>query len=196
VTPDDTRARIEAVWRADSRRVLSTLIRLLRDFDAAEEAMQPLMRLVTGIRTIRATYEVAPRRRIDVTVVAPSAQERAFLESHAALIRSLAALERLEVVADAPERPQTIRHAMDSLELRIPMAGLFDIAAEMTRLSKERLKIEAELGGLRGKLDNPQFVARAKPEVVAQSRERVAELEARRLKVEGTLADLRGGGSP
>jgi valyl-tRNA synthetase len=162
---------------------------------AAEEAMQPLMRLVTGIRTIRATYEVAPRRRIDVTVVAPSAQERAFLESHAALIRSLAALERLEVVADAPERPQTIRHAMDTLELRIPMAGLFDIAAEMTRLSKERLKIEAELEGLRGKLDNPQFVARAKPEVVAQNRGRVAELEARRLKVEGTLADLRGGGS-
>jgi valyl-tRNA synthetase len=163
---------------------------------AAEEAMQPLMRLVTGIRTIRATYEVAPRKRIDVTVVAPSARERSFLEGHTVLIRSLAALERLEVVADAPERPQTIRHAMDSLELRIPMAGLFDIAAEMTRLSKERLKIDAELEGLRGKLDNPQFVARAKPEVVAQSRERVAELEARRLKVQGTLSDLRGGGSP
>ena len=163
---------------------------------AAEEAMQPLMRLVTGIRTIRATYEVAPRRRIDVTVVAPSAKERSFLEGHAGVIRSLAALERLEVVADAPERPQTIRHAMDSLELRIPMAGLFDIAAEMTRLSKERLKIESELDGLRRKLENPQFVERAKPEVVAQSRERVAELEARRLKVEGTLADLRSGGTP
>ena len=76
------------------------------------------------------------------------------------------------------------------------MAGLFDIAAEMTRLSKERLKIESELDGLRRKLENPQFVERAKPEVVAQSRERVAELEARRLKVEGTLADLRSGGTP
>jgi len=132
--------------------------------------------------------------RLDVTVVAPSAKERAFFEEHAALIRSLAALERMEVVAEATEQPQTIRHAMDTLDLRIPMAGLFDIAAEMTRLSKERLKIEAELAGLQGKLDNPQFVARAKPEVVAQSRERVAELLARRTKVDGTLADLRGGG--
>jgi valyl-tRNA synthetase len=161
---------------------------------AAEEAMQPLMRVVTGIRTIRATYEVAPRRRIDVTVVTPAAKDRAFLESHAGVIRSLAALERMEVVAEAPDRPQTIRHAMDSLELQIPMAGLFDIAAEMTRLSKERLKIEAELDGLRRKLENPQFVERAKPEVVAQSRDRVAELEARRAKVEGTLGDLRSGG--
>ena len=156
---------------------------------AAEEALQPLMRLVTGIRTIRATYEVAPRKQIDVTVVAPSAKERAFLQSHATVIRSLAALETLEVVDQAPERAQTIRQPIDSLELRIPMAGLFDIAAEMTRLSKERLKIEAELEGLRRKLENPQFVERAKPEVVAQSRERVGELEARRLKVDGTLSD-------
>jgi valyl-tRNA synthetase len=163
---------------------------------AAEGAMQPLMRLVTGIRTIRATYEVAPRKRIDVTVLAPSPKERAFLEGHLPVIRSLAWLERLEVVAEAPERPQTIRQPIDSLEVRIPMAGLFDIAAEMTRLSKERLKIEAELDGLRRKLENPQFVERARPEVVAQSRERVVELEARRRKVEGTLADLKGGAPP
>jgi len=159
---------------------------------AAEEAMQPLMRLVTGIRTIRATYEVAPRRRIDVTVVAPAAKDRAFLEEHAHLIRSLAALERLEIVAEAPELPQTIRQPLDAMDVRIPMAGLFDIAAEMARLSKERLKIEAELDGLGRKLANPQFVERAKPEVVTQSRARVAELEALRLKVDNTLNDLRG----
>jgi valyl-tRNA synthetase len=186
--PEDTRGRFPSIMVAPFPRPDPVKIDT-----AAEEAMQPLMRLVTGIRTIRATYEVAPRKRIEVTVVAPSASERSFLESHASVIRSLAALERLEVVADAPEAAQTIRHPMDSLELRIPMAGLFDIAAEMTRLSKERLKIEAELEGLRRKLDNPQFVERAKPEVVAESRDRVAELEARRLKIDRTVADLRSG---
>ena len=34
-----TRERIEAIYRSDSRRVLATLIRLLGDFDVAEEAM-------------------------------------------------------------------------------------------------------------------------------------------------------------
>ena len=41
-----------------------------------------LMRLVTAIRTIRATYEVDRKRRIDVTVVAPDSADRAFLEQH------------------------------------------------------------------------------------------------------------------
>jgi RNA polymerase sigma-70 factor, ECF subfamily len=41
MTQDETRARevVEAVYRSDSRRVLATLIRLLGDFDLAEEAM-------------------------------------------------------------------------------------------------------------------------------------------------------------
>jgi RNA polymerase sigma-70 factor, ECF subfamily len=36
----DVRDAVDAVYRADSRRVLATLIRLLGDFDVAEEAMQ------------------------------------------------------------------------------------------------------------------------------------------------------------
>src|SRR5262252_9373078 len=36
---DRVRARVDAVYRADSRRVLATLIRLLGDFDLAEEAL-------------------------------------------------------------------------------------------------------------------------------------------------------------
>jgi RNA polymerase sigma-70 factor (ECF subfamily) len=40
VAPDDVRERIDQAYRSDSRRVLATLIRLLGDFDLAEEAMQ------------------------------------------------------------------------------------------------------------------------------------------------------------
>jgi len=36
---EQTRQRVEAVYRSDSRRVLATLIRLLGDFDLAEEAL-------------------------------------------------------------------------------------------------------------------------------------------------------------
>jgi hypothetical protein len=34
------RQQVEAVYRSESRRVLATLIRLLGDFDRAQEAMQ------------------------------------------------------------------------------------------------------------------------------------------------------------
>ncbi|RWU25057.1 RNA polymerase subunit sigma-24 [Pseudomonas alkylphenolica] len=39
VTPQQVRAAVESVYQAESRRILATLIRLLGDFDLAEEAM-------------------------------------------------------------------------------------------------------------------------------------------------------------
>ncbi len=156
----------------------------------AEAGMAALMRLVVAIRTIRATYEVEPRRRIEVTVVAPGEADRAFVLQHAGLVRALAVLANLTVSAQDAEGQHVIRQPVASMEVCIPMAGLFDIAAEKTRLGKERLKIDAELDGLRRRLENPQFVERARSEIVAQNRERVAELAERRRRVEEMLGML------
>jgi valyl-tRNA synthetase len=153
-----------------------------------EAAMSGLQALVTGIRTVRATYEVDPRRRIGVTIGTADAE---LLRGESAWIRGLARLESLEVVQGLPaDQPHTIKQPVGAFDLRIPMAGLFDVAAERLRLGKEKGKIEAELASLRRKLDNPQFVARANPEVVAESRARVQELDGRLAKVEQTLGEL------
>jgi RNA polymerase sigma-70 factor (ECF subfamily) len=39
-TPEQVRERVDAIYHTDSRRILATLIRLLGDFDLAEEALQ------------------------------------------------------------------------------------------------------------------------------------------------------------
>ena len=38
-SPEQTRELLDSLYRVDSRRILATLIRLLGDFDLAEEAM-------------------------------------------------------------------------------------------------------------------------------------------------------------
>jgi valyl-tRNA synthetase len=154
----------------------------------AELQMDSLMDVVRAIRMIRTTYEVDPRRRIEVTVVAP--RDGGFVEAHAPVIRALARVEKLDVVKRAGEARQTIVQPVGPMEVRVPLAGLFDVEAERGRLDRERAKIDGELAALRRRLGNPQFVERARAEVVQESRDRLAELEARRSKVEGTLAEL------
>jgi len=44
MTDDEIRAQIETVYQTESRRVLATLIRLLGDFDRAEEALHDAVR--------------------------------------------------------------------------------------------------------------------------------------------------------
>ena len=61
---DDTKTReaIEAIYRNESRRVLATLIRLLGDFDIAEEALH---------EAFRAALEHWPGLRVEEAATPP-----------------------------------------------------------------------------------------------------------------------------
>jgi valyl-tRNA synthetase len=160
---------------------------------AAAAAAGPMawpMSLVTAIRTIRAEYGVDPKKRIDVTV-AGGGDAAAAVRAEAAWIRQLARLERLEMVAEPPPAAAgTIRQPVGAFEVHVPLAGLFDVTAERARLSRELEKVQAESEGLAKRLGNPQFVERAKPEVVAEARDKQAELGARAEKIRSTLRSL------
>ena len=49
VTGDAARGQVDEAYRTESRRVLATLIRLLRDFDLAEEALHEAFAAVGAV---------------------------------------------------------------------------------------------------------------------------------------------------
>ena len=59
----------------------------------------------------------------------------------------------------------------------MPLEGLIDKEAERRKLHKTLADLERQMGGLRAKLANESFTARAPAEVVAQTRAKLAELE-------------------
>ena len=69
-------------------------------------------------------------------------------------------------------------------------AGALDIDAEKARLEKGLGKLAKELGGLRGRLNNPKFVASAPDEVVAEAKENLAAREEEEDKIKAALAKL------
>jgi valyl-tRNA synthetase len=63
------------------------------------------------------------------------------------------------------------------MEILIPLEGLIDKEAELTRLDKEIIKLEKVIKQSSGKLNNENYVAKAPAEVVQKEREKLAELE-------------------
>ena len=74
----------------------------------------------------------------------------------------------------------------------LPLEGIVDLAAELARLEKERVKLEGEIKKIDAKLGNPQFVERAPEEVVEEQRERREAAEIRTQKIAEALAALGG----
>jgi RNA polymerase sigma-70 factor (ECF subfamily) len=99
----DVRAVVDEVYRLDSRRVLATLIRLLGDFDRAEEAMhEAFVKAVEqwardGVPANPRAWLVSTGRFTAIDVARRRAR---FDRSLAALARELEAAAAAEVVAD------------------------------------------------------------------------------------------------
>jgi valyl-tRNA synthetase len=83
---------------------------------------------------------------------------------------------------------------VDGATLALPVAAFIDLAAERARLSKEIATLASDVERTAKKLANADFVARAPEEVVEENRERLAEAQAAKAKLEAALQRLSGVG--
>jgi valyl-tRNA synthetase len=72
----------------------------------------------------------------------------------------------------------------------LAIADFIDLTAEKARLTKEIAGHAGEIEKVNKKLGNPDFLARAKEEVVEENRERLAEAEAAKAKLQAALSRL------
>jgi valyl-tRNA synthetase len=145
-----------------------------------------LINLITEIRYIRSEMNVPlsakPVLQISGTI---AAQTNAIHNQHAALMR-LARLGGAETVENFAKG--TARGSVDGVDIGLPLAGILDLKAEAARLKKDIGGVEAEIKKISGKLDNPNFLAKAPDEVVAENRRR---LDDEQVKLDGLTAALR-----
>jgi valyl-tRNA synthetase len=157
------------------------------DPDAADE-MAWLIALVDQVRSIRAETSVPPGARAPLVLVGASAVTRERLARHRVLIERLARLSSIEL-ADAPPAG-AVQFVVGEATGALPIAELIDVTGERVRLSKEIAALAADAEKTAKKLANPDFVARAPEDVVEENRERLAEAEAARAKLQGALERL------
>ena len=74
--------------------------------------------------------------------------------------------------------------------LVLPLAGVIDLPAERARLQKDQARAAGEAEKLERKLGNADFTTRARPEVVEETRERVAAARQEEGRLAAALARL------
>ena len=99
-------------------------------------------------------------------------------------------------MADIDSRTGEVRHGsaravLDEGTFILPRADLNDLAAERGRLAKELAKAEGEIAKTERKLGNPDFIARGKPEVVEETRERLVTQQGERDRLAAAMARLK-----
>ena len=135
--------------------------------DAESEAeIEWLKEIIVGIRTIRSESNIPPATELPVFVVNATELDRERFSRNEAYLGRLAKVSGITVLSGEEAPPASLMALCGDLEIRVPMAGVIDIEAELKRLDKEIERQEKEVAKLDGKLSNKSFTERAPADIV------------------------------
>jgi valyl-tRNA synthetase len=152
--------------------------------------MEWVQAFIIGVRSIRGEMNIAPGKPLAVLLDHGGEQDRRRLEENRAFLSTLARLESVAWLEAGARPPVSATALVGGMRILIPMAGLIDKDAELTRLGKEIARLGKDLERAEGKLANPNYVNKAPAEVVEKERQRALEVRSALEKLEAQKAQI------
>ena len=159
------------------------------DPEAARSELDWVVRLIGEVRTVRSEMNIVP------AVLTPILLRDAQPETLARAGRWAESIHRMARAStvgplEGALPPGSAQVVVDEATVVLPLAGVIDLAAERARLGKERAKALAEAEKVIRKLDNAEFVAKARPEIVEENRDRLAAFQNDAARIEAAMARI------
>ena len=147
-----------------------------------------LIKLVSELRSVKVDLNIAPGTKMTAHV------RDGDDNLQAKIARQTAALDRVGRLAavsfdPAPDGPSA-QLVVDGATYVLPLAGAIDIDAEKARLNKTLEAAQKEAKSLSGRLGNPNFVEKAKPEAVEKARADLADKQAEAERLQAAIDRL------
>ncbi|MEM9179055.1 MAG: valine--tRNA ligase [Pseudomonadota bacterium] len=151
------------------------------DDEKAGEELDWVLKTISQIRSVRSDVNVPAGAKVPVSLVGANDETGRRVAAHRDVIMRMARLDKLDMADAAPAG--SVKTVVDEATVVLEIADLIDAGEEVARLDKQLGKLGGEITGLEKRLGNEAFVAKAPAEVVAEQRERLAELQGTRDKL-------------
>ncbi|CAI8725929.1 valine--tRNA ligase [Methylocaldum szegediense] len=138
--------------------------------------MKWVMNVILGVRRIRGEMNIAPSKPLPILIQNGSERDRQWLNRNQDFIVKLARAESITWLSETDAAPESAMALVGEMKVLIPMKGLIDKDAELSRLNKEIQRLSKDLPRIEGKLNDSAFLAKAPPQVVAKEQARLQEI--------------------
>ncbi len=154
----------------------------------AESDVEIVMQTVRAVRNMRAQLRIPATQKLEATIETNGM--RAVVEEEKEVISALARVEPLRVLdAGNSDRMSGVSLVVNPLVVRLPLEGV-DLQAESDRLQRELESKRQDETRKQQLLANPNFVSKARPQVVENERQRLRSLTEECQRIGDIIAQL------
>ena len=141
--------------------------------------------LISEIRNVRNSRQISPKESLELSIKLNS---ETIYTNWLANVYKLANVSKADFVSDKLIGAAAFMVGKD--EFFIPLSQNVDVDAERERLTKELEYLQGFLKSVDAKLANERFVQNAKPEIIANERNKKADAESKIAIIQDSLAAL------
>jgi valyl-tRNA synthetase len=157
----------------------------------ADSEMNYIMEAVTSVRSIRGELNISPSLELQVYIKTMSASVEKILGENMAYIKRLCRSKDVYLGAGIKKPVGSATSVKEQFEVYVPIKGILDIDAEISRLGKEIEKIDKSVFSLSRKLMNEDFLKRAPSDVVTKEKQKYEELVKMQEKLEEGMKKMK-----
>ena len=178
----------EEIWQRVKPFVNSTSATIMlapypraEDFPTADTdvigGIDTLMGLITAARTFRSNMNISPGKALPAILLSDQESALRSIKANEGLLAKIAKLSHIEWATSDHPLPTSTQLLVNGVTLCIPLAGVIDIEAELTRISKHCDQLTTEIKRVSTKLANPNFADRAPTEIVELERAKLTQYQ-------------------
>lgn len=162
------------------------------DFPQAENIVEHLKRLATGVRNVRAEMNVPAGRKIKIYVVSEDQKLREGFELLKDAVLRLANVSEFIVQKDKDGIAEdAMSVVIPDATAYLPLEDMIDFEQELERLTKEEERLKKEIARSNGMLNNEKFVSKAPEAKVQEERDKLEKYEQMMAQVQERLTGLK-----
>ena len=162
------------------------------DFPQAENIVEHLKRLATGVRNVRAEMNVPAGRKIKIYVVSEDQKLREGFELLKDAVLRLANASEFIVQKDKDGIAEdAMSVVIPDATAYLPLEDMIDFEQELERLTKEEERLKKEIARCNGMLNNEKFVSKAPEAKVQEERDKLMKYEQMMAQVQERLTGLK-----
>ncbi|MCR5434025.1 MAG: valine--tRNA ligase [Bacteroidaceae bacterium] len=181
----------EQLWQAlEERQPGESIMRENLKLDAPNADEQIVLKnvediklVISGVRTVRAQKNIAPKEKLTLQVVGANLQG-----TYGAAVMKMANLESINEVTEKDASAQTF--LVGTTEYAVPLGNLIDAEAEIKKAKAEIERLTGFMTGIRKKLGNERFVQNAPAQVVEMERKKLADAESKIAALQESIRSL------
>jgi len=162
-------------------------------YEEDEKSIEMIKEAVKGIRNVRSSMNVPPKKSVDVKVVSKDSEVLDRFRAGEVYFRSLVNASDVTYQQDKEGiSDDAVSVVTGSATLYMPLAELVDISEEIERLKKEEKRLEGELNRSNAMLSNEKFLSKAPESKIAEEKEKLVSYEKMMSEVRERISALGG----